>query len=99
MFLAAAVQIQVTDSRLTVGRAVIEHRYLGAATALDAVRARSRRGPTADARAYLVLRPYIATAVEVAVEDPDDPVPYWLVATRHPEALAAALTEARVSAH
>lgn len=96
LFWAAAVQIQVTDASLLVGRATIEHRYLGEVIALDATEARRRRGPTADARAYLVLRPYITTAVEVAVTDPDDPAPYWLVATRHPHALAAALTEAAV---
>ncbi|HYP46212.1 MAG TPA: DUF3093 domain-containing protein [Propionibacteriaceae bacterium] len=94
LFLTAAVSIGVTDSALTVGRAVIEHRYLGEVIALDAAEARRRRGPGADARAYLVLRPYVASAVEIAVVDPADPVPYWLVATRHPRALAAALTEA-----
>lgn len=96
LFAALAIQIRVTDRELLVGRARIEHRYLGEATALDAAQARSRRGPTADARAYLVLRPYVTTAVEIALDDADDPAPYWLVATRHPRALAAALTEASV---
>ena len=45
----------------------------------------------ADARAYLLLRPYLKRAVRVEIADPADPTPYWLVATRHPETLAAAL--------
>jgi hypothetical protein len=51
----------------------------------------------ADARAHLVLRPYIKTAVEITLDDPDDPVPYWLVSTRRPQQLAAALREAASS--
>ena len=45
----------------------------------------------ADARAYLVLRPYLKRAVKVEITDPADPAPYWLVCTRHPEELAKAL--------
>jgi len=91
VFWRASTLIVVTGDQLLVGRANIQHRYLGGAVALDSGRARARRGPEADARAYLALRPYIDTAVEVAVTDPDDPAPYWLVATRRPRQLAAAL--------
>lgn len=90
----ATLRIQLDDSWLRVGRAQIELRYLSEARALDAERTRERSGPGADARAYLVLRPYVSTAVEITLDDPDDPVPYWLVASRRPRALAAALTEA-----
>jgi hypothetical protein len=90
----AAVRIEVDDSWLRVGRAQIELRYLSGAAALDPDRTRLRSGVEADARAYLVLRPYVATAVEIILDDPDDPVPYWLVSTRRPRALSAALTDA-----
>jgi hypothetical protein len=98
LFLSAAVTITVDEAWFSVGRASIELHYLGEIRALDAAEARRRRGPEADARAYLVLRPYIPTAVEAAVDDADDPAPYWLVASRHPKALTAALQRA-VSAH
>lgn len=91
LFTAAAIRIEVTDTSLLVGRAHLEGRYLARATALDAIEARRRRGPEADARAYLMLRPYVSTAVLVRLADPDDPAPYWLVATRRPRALAAAI--------
>jgi hypothetical protein len=92
LFSAASVRISITPGRLLVGRANIELRYVGEPVVLDAVAARQRRGPQADARAFLVLRPYIATAVEVPVTDVDDPAPYWLIATRRPRALAEALS-------
>ena len=63
----------------------------GAVAALDADQTRLVSGRDADARAYLLLRPYLNRAVRVEITDPADPTPYWLVSSRHPEALAAAL--------
>jgi hypothetical protein len=65
---------------------------LGTPEQLDKDATRRVLGVEADARAYLVTRPYLKHAVRVPVHDPADPTPYWLVATRHPERLAAALT-------
>jgi hypothetical protein len=48
-------------------------------------------GVDADARAYLVLRPYVKRAVRVPLLDPDDPTPYWLVSCRHPDRVLSAL--------
>lgn len=94
IFAAAAIVITVDDRELRVGRSVVEHRYLGGCTDLDAEQTTRRAGVAADARAYLALRPYIPTAVEITLADPADPVPYWLVASRRPTELAAALRRA-----
>lgn len=93
IFASAATVITVEPGLLRVGRGVIEAAYIAAATPLDAVRARRRAGVDADARAHLVLRPYVATAVEISLDDPADPVPYWLVSSRRPDALAAAVRD------
>jgi len=91
IFASAAVLITVEPGRLRIGRGVIEPAYIAGATSLDADQARRRAGVNADARAHLVLRPYIATAVEITLNDPADPVPYWLVSSRRPGALAEAV--------
>jgi hypothetical protein len=44
-----------------------------------------------------VLRGYDGL-VRVPLLDPADPAPYWVVSTRHPEALAAALERAQAAA-
>jgi len=80
---------------LRAGRARIEAVHLGPAEALDPEAARRAAGAQADARAYLLLRPYLPRAVRVQIDDPRDPAPYWLLATRHPESLAAALAALR----
>lgn len=94
IFAAASVTIMVETAELSVGRARIDLAYLHSAMPLDQAAASHRTGPGADARAFLVVRPYIAGAVEITLNDPDDPVPYWLVSTRHPQQLASALSAA-----
>jgi hypothetical protein len=40
-----------------------------------------------------MLRPYLKKAVYIGLaDDQEGATPYWLVATRHPDKLAAALT-------
>ena len=86
-----AAEVSVGGGELRAGRARIEGHHLGTATALDPEATRRLAGVEADARAYLLLRPYLKRAVRVEVTDPADPTPYWLVSTRHPGALVTAL--------
>ena len=86
-----AARVVVRDGVLRVGRAHIEARYVGGAEALDPEQTRRTAGVDADARAFLMLRPYLDRAVRVEITDPADPAPYWLVSTRHPERLAVAV--------
>jgi hypothetical protein len=97
IFASASIVISVDTDQIRVGRASIEHRYIAGCRALDGEETRRRAGVEADARAHMVLRPYVKTAVEIILDDPDDPVPYWLVSTRHPQRLAAAMQEAASS--
>lgn len=85
-------RVEVGDTHLLAGRARIPLSLLARPHALDATQTRERIGPSADARAYLLVRPYVAESVVVDVTDPRDPAPYWLVSTRHPAALSAALS-------
>ena len=52
-------------------------------------------GPGADPRAFLFTRPFVGPVVRVDLRDPADPHPYWLVSTRRPGELAAAVEEVR----
>ncbi|MCB0929323.1 MAG: DUF3093 domain-containing protein [Mycolicibacterium insubricum] len=45
-----------------------------------------------DPAAFLAHRPWIGPMVLVVLDDPDDPTPYWLVSSRHPDRVVAALT-------
>ena len=92
LFLAyGAARVSVRDGMLTAGRARISLEHVGEVEALDAAATRLLAGRDADARAYLLLRPYLHRAVRIGIDDPADPTPYWLVSTRRPDRLAAAL--------
>ncbi|HCB05680.1 MAG TPA: DUF3093 domain-containing protein [Nocardioides sp.] len=86
-----AARVSVADGWLRAGRARIQGVHLGPVHALDAEETRRVAGPEADARAYLLLRPYLKRAVRVEIADTDDPAPYWLLSSRHPEELARAV--------
>ncbi|MER5260302.1 MULTISPECIES: DUF3093 domain-containing protein [unclassified Streptomyces] len=90
-------RIRVVAGSLVVGDAKIPLSALGEPEILDAEGARAWRGPQADARAFMLLRAYIPTALRVEITDPQDPTPYVYVSTRNPEGLAAALTAVRAS--
>ncbi len=89
-----AARVAVEGHTFRAGRAHIPVPLLGTPVALDAQASRLLAGMDADARAYLLLRPYVKKSVQVPVADPADPTPYWLVSTRHPERLAQALVRA-----
>ena len=87
--------VAVGPAGFVAGRARLPLWAVGGITALDAAAARTARGPEADPRAFFLIRGYIRPMVRVVVDDPADPVPYWLVSTRHPDKLVAALSAAR----
>lgn len=86
-----SARIRVADGVLHAGRAHVDVSLLGEVTALDADQTRRVAGREADARAFLLLRPYLKRAVRVRLDDPADPTPYWLLSSRHPDRLASAL--------
>ncbi len=92
-----SARVVVRDGVLHAGRAHIALDLLGAVTPLDAEETRRVHGVDADARAYLLTRPYLKRSVRIDVTDPADPTPYWLVSTRRPQALAAAVTARSMS--
>jgi hypothetical protein len=90
-WLRSAAVLRVDADGFAAGRAVLPHEAVGTVTPLDAEQARELRGTGADSRAFMLLRGWIATALRVDVNDPNDPTPYWYVSTRRPQELAQAL--------
>ena len=85
------------SARCYAGRARIGVEDLGAAEVLDTDALREAMGPGADVRAYVCHRFWVHQGVRAAVIDPRDPTPYWLIASRRPAALAAALERAQAA--
>jgi hypothetical protein len=83
--------VEVTDAEFGAGRAHLPLAIVKSATAFDGEDATAERGVRLDARAYLLIRGWVPGVVRVELDDPSDPTPYWLVSSRHPRRLAAAL--------
>ncbi|WP_431887064.1 DUF3093 domain-containing protein [Micromonospora wenchangensis] len=92
------VRVAVADGELWVDDAHLPVRYVADAVPLDAGGRREVLGVGADPLAFVVQRPWIGGAVQVVLDDPDDPTPFWVVSSRRPTELAAALLAARDAA-
>lgn len=85
------IPVTVTGDELRVDDARLPLRYVADAIPLDAAARQDLLGPHADPLAFVIQRPWIPGAVQVVLDDPADPTPYWVISSRHPERLAEAL--------
>lgn len=91
-----ALTIEVTDTELKVGRAHIGWEYVGLVATLDESSTRLARGAGVDPRAFAAMRSLTAKkSVTIEVCDDDDPHPYWLMSTRHPDVLGEQIRKSR----
>lgn len=91
VLLVTTATIEVTEAEFRAGRARMPRTVVGAVQAFEGEDAVAERGVRLDARAWLLLRGWIPGVVRVEVVDAADPTPYWLISSRRPEELAAAL--------
>jgi len=91
LFVVTAPLIEVTADTLRVGRARIPRSLVGQVRGYDGEDATQQRGPSLDARAFLCIRGWVKPVIRIAITDPNDPTPYWLVSTRRPDILAELL--------
>ena len=89
-----SASIEVTKTELVAGRARLPLQVIGDVTSFAGDEATLERGRRLDARAWLLLRGWITPVVKIEVRDAEDPTPYWLLSSRHPEAIAAAIAKA-----
>ena len=82
--------IEVGPGVLKAGRAQISSDHVESLEVIEKDDARAAKGIDLDARAWLVIRPWVGPVVKVILRDADDPTPYWLVSTKNPHALERA---------
>jgi len=85
------IKVAVTDTEFLVDDARLPVSVIADVIALDAAGKREALGVGAHPMAFVVQRPWIGGAVQVLLDDPADPTPFWVVSTRHPVELATAL--------
>ncbi|HEX7353322.1 MAG TPA: DUF3093 family protein [Mycobacteriales bacterium] len=85
-------RVEVGDGHVRAGQWRLPIGTVRGVAVLDADRMRAEMRRRDDG-VYRCVRSWIPTAVMLQVDDPDD-LPYWLISTRHPYLLAAALANA-----
>lgn len=97
LFMAMSRRVEVTGDTFNAGGVTINVKHLGNVQTLDQQELRLAIGRRLDARAYLCVSGWVHTGVRVEITDPEDNTPYWVVTTRKPKQLAAAIEAARSS--
>lgn len=82
--------IEVSDA-MRAGRFTIPLDVMGEVTELTKESLKETIGVKSDARARMLIRAYVKTAVKIKMEDKADPTPYLVISTRRPKELAVAL--------
>ncbi|KRB37794.1 DUF3093 domain-containing protein [Microbacterium sp. Root180] len=96
LLVAGSPVVAITNGELRAGRAHIDVTLLGDPIAVTGEEARTARGAGLDPRSWHVIRGGIDAVIVVPVIDPDDPTPVWVVSTRTPDRLVAAMRRAQV---
>lgn len=76
---------------LRVDRAHLPVEFVARAAVVPPSAKSAALGRQLDPAAYVQHRPWVGPMVLLVLDDPDDPTPYWLVSTRRPERVLAAL--------
>jgi Protein of unknown function (DUF3093) len=90
--------VEIRDGALRAGRAVLPLTAVSEVASLGEKQTARLRGPRADPAAHLYSRPYLKKSVYLAVNPSSSAGPYWLIGTRHPAELMAAIERSRLRA-
>lgn len=85
------LRVEIRDGVLHVPSARAPLSAFGPPQPLDQQAYRAWRGPRAQRDAWVQGRPWLRTGVLLPVVDPEDDTPYWLIGSRRPHRLAAAV--------
>jgi hypothetical protein len=88
-------RLEVSSGEVRVRGAHLPLQYVSGVIALDAQTLRRVVGREGDPAAFVSIRPWIGPGVQFWVDDEDDPTPYWVVSTRHPDRVVTAVRGTR----
>jgi Protein of unknown function (DUF3093) len=92
--LSGRERIELRDGVLRAGKAELPVTQITSIAPLDRAETKLRLGPQADPAAHTVVRGWVGSSLMLRLANPH-PIPYWVVSTRHPETLMAAIKQSR----
>lgn len=88
-------RVSVIGDELRVNDAHLPLQVITAAVALDATTLRRLVGRYGDPAAFVTIRAWVGPGIQIILDDPDDPTPYWIISTRRPDELIEVLRSSR----
>jgi hypothetical protein len=88
---AGRAPVRIADGELHVGDAHLPLEHVGTVEVFGTKDKRAVLGRGLDPTAFVLHRGWVGTFVRVEVTDAEDPTPYWVFSTRHPEKVASLL--------
>lgn len=87
------VEVKVTgdDVELWAGQAHLPASVVSRSAVVPRSAKSAALGRQLDPAAFVLHRNWVGPMVLVVLDDPDDPTPYWLISSRHPDRVLAAL--------
>ena len=95
LMVANSPKITVSGSQLKVGKAQIDAKFIGSCEEIAYAPRFAQRVPNLNPKAYLRLQNSRRGLLKLEVLDKNDPTPYWLISTKNPKLLLAALDLAK----
>ncbi|BDD82947.1 membrane protein [Tsukamurella pulmonis] len=86
--------VAIRDGELWAGNAHLPLELVSRAAAVPPEAKSAALGRQLDPAAFVYHRGWIKSMIVVVLDDPDDPTPYWMVSTRHPEKMLALIPAA-----
>jgi hypothetical protein len=77
--------LEIRDGELRIRGAHIPLSEISGAVALDRETLRRVVGREGDPAAFVSIRPWIGSGVQLWLDDPEDPTPYWVISSRSPQ--------------
>lgn len=95
------MRVEVVDEsgeiQLRAGRAHLPTSVIARTAEVPPTAKSAALGRQLDPAAFVQHRAWVKSMVLIVLNDPDDPTPYWLVSTRRPAELLAALRQSPTS--
>lgn len=87
--------LEIAEGELRIRGAHLPLDVVSGEIGLDPRTLRLVVGREGDPAAFISIRPWIGPGVQLWLDDPEDPTPYWVVSTRRPDQVLTALRSAR----
>lgn len=80
-------ELRIEGGELLIRGAHLPLHFSSGWVGLDTATLRRVVGREGDPQAFVSIRPWIGPGVQLWLDDPDDPTPYWVISTRNPRAV------------